>query len=291
MRCPRIFSRRRPMCPSSLGMGSAQAPIRLWFWWCFFIINIIHWASRGGGHHTWCKRSEKNVGFPINTEKKTQKPNSLGFPFVSMKPKVLLKPSAPFMAGLPNVWWHRRAHSWAVEMHQRMASVTSFFNFPHQIMDSEHNQRPCPLTPGRFRELEFDAKLSWGWGNKEGEREGGVRNESAQSSVPPAASYIVSWRSSYPRSYGLGGPGLHPPQPHPIPAVHLRLLMGWFGMNQIQLKLKVTDCHQGLIEWWCPDSVDSSKIRDIGWRTSFPAGQCVKKRHPLYTKIFKRIYI
>nr|KAF6296085.1 hypothetical protein mMyoMyo1_009198 [Myotis myotis] len=35
-------------------------------------------------------------------------------------------------------------------------------------------------------------------------------------------------------------------------------------------KLKVTDCHLGLTEW-CPDSVDSSKIRDIGWRTSFLA--------------------
>lgn len=50
-------------------------------------------------------------------------------------------------------------------------------------------------------------------------------------------------------------------------------------MSQVQPKLKVTDCPLGLMEW-CPDSVDSSKSRDIGWRTSFLAGQCVKKRHP-----------
>lgn len=90
MRCPRIFSRRRPICPSSLGMGSAQVPIRLWFWWCFFIINIIHWASRGGGHHTWCKRSEKNVGFPINMEKKTRNPTHWGFPSCQWNQKCFL---------------------------------------------------------------------------------------------------------------------------------------------------------------------------------------------------------
>lgn len=174
MRCPRIFSRRRQMYPSSsLGLGPARISpgsnktlVLVVF---LLLISIEHpW------HHTWCKRSEKNVGFSTNIEK--QKPNSLGFSLVSLKPKVLLKPLAPFMTCLPNVWWHRRALSWAMEMHQCMASVTSFFNFPHQIIDSEHNQRPCPLTPGRFRELEFDAKLRWGWGSKEGEREELERN-------------------------------------------------------------------------------------------------------------------
>lgn len=65
--------------------------------------------------------------------------------------------------------------------------------------------------------------------------------------------------------------------------------MGGFDVNQEQPDLIPTGCQLGLTEF-CPNSCDS-KITKIGWRKSLLVDQCVRKKCPLYKKIFKWIYI
>lgn len=66
--------------------GSEQAPVEPW---CGCLQRLPVGQPVGGWRRAWCQRSEQDVGFSITTE--NQKPRPLGFPFVSMKPKVLLK--------------------------------------------------------------------------------------------------------------------------------------------------------------------------------------------------------
>lgn len=60
---------------------------------CFQLLSIEH--PVGAQHCTWCKGM--SVGFSIATREKKNK-TKLKLLFVSVKPKVLLKPLAPFLA-------------------------------------------------------------------------------------------------------------------------------------------------------------------------------------------------
>lgn len=95
---------------AQIGPGSSKTLVLVVVSYCqYYPLSIQGWRPP----YLVQKIREKNVGFfhkYIYIKAYTQqKPNSLGFSFVSLKPKVLLKPSAPFTACLPHVRWRRRA--------------------------------------------------------------------------------------------------------------------------------------------------------------------------------------
>lgn len=154
-----------------------------------------------------------------------------------------------------------------METHQLMASVSSFFNFLTKLLTQSITKDliHSPLVgPGNLSSV---IKLRRGAGSREGEKGKWERERhevlylsqqlpSLSTEVQPADSLVPS-PLCHPRSYGLGGPGLHPsPQD-----ICLRLLMGWFDVNHIQPK---PDAQRMSAEpECCPNSYDSM-IMEIG---------------------------
>lgn len=96
-------------------------PGSVFFWWLSIDHLVGAWRILGG------RDLSRMLVFPWLQGKN----NSLGFPFVSVKPKVLLITWAPLMACVCTIQQDRRDHRPVTETHQPMASVHSLISSPN----------------------------------------------------------------------------------------------------------------------------------------------------------------